>query len=115
MYFLLSCENEEVLVERSIDGIAEYLGYTNGEEIEDLYKDDVMATAKAGKIFEAKCGQVCIYEFDPESDTYKELEEELISIDGFIIEFECDIFDEMSNDEIDAYMDKIENIRFIQE
>lgn len=57
-------DEEDALAEKSIDGVAAYLGYFDGEDI-DLYTDEEeMYGALAGKYFRA--GQVSIYEFDPD-------------------------------------------------
>lgn len=69
-FSLVACganENEELYAERSIDGIAECLGYTDGKELGTAQLDEVMAGALAGKDY----GDVIIYEFDPQSEAYK--------------------------------------------
>ena len=65
---LFSCGKEE-LVERSIDGVAAYLGYHDGEDIDIYSEEEQMYGALAGKYF--KDGQVSIYEFSPDSPSYE--------------------------------------------
>ncbi len=52
-FSFVSCGNDddEQLVERSIDGVAAYLGYTDGVDI-DLSEDMDGTGAKAGKILQ---------------------------------------------------------------
>lgn len=50
------------MVERSIDGVAAYLGYFDEEEI-NLNEEGAVEGTIAGKYF--RDGQVSIYEFDP--------------------------------------------------
>ena len=77
MAFLVTCGSEssdEVPVEKSIDGVAAYMGYSDGEEI-DLSKNEEMSGALKGKYFED--GKVSIYEFDPNSSYYEFWENEI--------------------------------------
>ena len=84
MSLLVSCENEEVSVERSIDGVAAYLGYFDGEDIDIYSEEEQMYGALAGKYF--KDGGVSIYEFDPDSPSYEFWSNETDTcVDGFVL------------------------------
>lgn len=110
------CENrtEEPLVERSIDGIAKYLGYTDGKEIEIRWDEDGEAAgAKAGKTFNSKYGEVTIYEFDPNSSMYKFWESQTSTcVEGFVILFDWPSPEEMTDYELMQELEKIESIKF---
>lgn len=108
---LCSCGKEQVLVERSIDGVAEYLGYFDGEDI-DLYEEGEISEALAGKYF--KDGGVSIYEFNPNSPTYKFWESETDTcIDGFLLLYDnLDSPTPESCYEMDKEIDKIKSIQF---
>lgn len=111
-FSFVSCGNDddEQLVERSIDGVAAYLGYTDGVDI-DLSEDMDGTGAKAGKYF--KDGKVYIYEFDPDSSTYKYWQSETDTcVGGFVLLFDPDIDEEPNDYEILEQTERIQNIKF---
>lgn len=67
--FTVCGDKDEEPVERSIDGVAAYLGYYDGEDIDIYSEEEQMYGALAGKYF--KDGQVSIYEFSPDSPSYE--------------------------------------------
>ena len=116
MAFLVTCGSEssdEVPVEKSIDGVAAYMGYSDGEEI-DLSKNEEMSGALKGKYFED--GKVSIYEFDPNSSYYEFWENETDTcVGGFLLLYDFDADDEKTDYEVWMEMEKIERIKFIDE
>ena len=103
-----ACEDKkdkELLAERSIDGIAQTLGYTDGEKILD--PGEVLPGAIDAKDFANS--QVIIYEFIPESAEYKEIQKQsTICNGGFVLM----IGNSLSNGEIADLIDKFERIKF---
>lgn len=111
IFTFAACADDEKLAERSIDGVAAYLGYTDGEEITDL--DGMMfgPGAIAGKYF--KDGQVSIYEFDPDSDEYKDvLTQTDCCAGGFVIIYDYDSYEGLTDYEILERIEEIEDIKF---
>lgn len=107
-------KNEDQLVERSIEGIASYLGYTDGEEISPAWNEDSEVTgAKRGKLYSFKYGKVAIYEFDPESREYQYWEYQTTDcIEGFVLLYEYDDLDKVTDREMLDEGEKIQSIRF---
>lgn len=107
-------KNEDQLVEKSIDGIAAYLGYTDGEEISPLWNEESEVTgAKSGKLYSFENGKVAIYEFDPESKEYQYWESQTSDcIEGFVILYEYDDLEKVTDSEILGETEKIQSIRF---
>lgn len=110
IFTFAACDDDEQLVERSIDGVAAYLGYTDGVDI-DLSEDIDGTGAKAGKYF--KDGEVYIYEFDPDSSTYKYWQNETDTcVGGFVLLYDPDIDEEPNDYEILEQIERIQNIKF---
>lgn len=107
-------EAEPVTLERSIDAIAEYLGYTDGEEFEILWNDtSEMAGADRGKSFAD--GELCIYEFDPKSSQYEYWTTQTdMCVDGFVIRYSFDKSLEFSDEELDYIIQKVQRIKFTE-
>lgn len=106
---LFSCGKEE-LVERSIDGVAAYLGYHDGEDIDIYSEEKQMYGALAGKYF--KDGDVSIYEFSPDSPSYEFWSSQTDTcVDGFVLFYEK----EMTDYEMVIEIDKIKSIKFKEE
>ncbi len=106
---LFSCGKEE-LVERSIDGVAAYLGYHDGEDIDIYSEEKQMYGALAGKYF--KDGDVSIYEFSPDSPSYEYWSSQTDTcIDGFVLLYG----DKVSDTKIMEEIDKIKSIKFKEE
>ncbi len=111
---LFSCGKEEVLVERSIDGVAAYLGYYDGEDIDIYSEEKQMYGALAGKYF--KDGQVSIYEFNPDSPSYEFWSSETDTcVEGFVLLYDNVPPTEMTDYEMDVEIDKIKSIKFKEE
>lgn len=113
--FFAMCGNksEVQLVERSIDGVAAYLGYFDGEDI-DLSEEQQVQNALAGKYF--RDDQVSIYEFDPNSPTYEFWESQTDTcVGGFLILYDWTDPEEMTDYEYMQELEKIESIRFENE
>ncbi len=109
---LFSASEEDALAEKSIDGVAAYLGYFEGEDI-DLYTDEEeMYGALAGKYF--RDGQVSIYEFDPDSPSYKYWESETDTcVGGFVLLYDnTEELTEVTEDEMFKEVEKIKSIKF---
>ncbi|WP_251616522.1 hypothetical protein V1225_08690 [Emergencia sp. JLR.KK010] len=113
-FFMCGIEPEEPLIEKSIDGIAEYLGYTDGKEIEIPWDEDGEgAGAKAGKTFNSEYGKVTIFEFDPNSSSYNFWKNETSTcVDGFVILFDWSTPEEMTDYDLMRECEKIESIKF---
>lgn len=112
-----SCGEKEECIERSIDGIAAYLGYTNGRELTPSWKDagEVLG-AKEGKIYTFEYGEVTIYEFDPASPEYQYWQTQTTDcIDGFVFLYNYDSPTEPTGAEMSAESEKIQSIKFIPE
>ncbi len=106
---LFSCGKEEVLVERSIDGVAAYLGYFDGEDIDIYSEEEQMYGALAGKYF--KDGQVSIYEFNPDSPSYEFWSSQTDTcVDGFVLLY--DNLEGTTYEETIEEIEKIESIKF---
>lgn len=120
LFSLASCGEKEEWVERSIDGIASYLGYTDGRKITPSWKDpgEVLG-AKQVKVYSWKYGEVTIYEFDPTSPEYQDLQTQTSDcIDGFVLLYNYDFPTEPTGAELaemEAESEKIQSIRFIPE
>ena len=111
IFTFAACDDDEKLAERSIDGVAAYLGYTDGEEITDLDGMVIGPGAIAGKYF--KDGQVSIYEFDPDSDEYKYvLTQTDTCVGGFVFIYDYDADEGMTDYEILEQIETIQNIKF---
>lgn len=100
-----SSEDEELYAERSIDGIAECLGYTDGKERLDSFKE--LSGALAAKEFAN--GEVIIYEFDPQSYEYKDQQKQsAICNGGFVLM----LGSAMSDKELFDLIERFEKIKF---
>ncbi len=103
-------DKDEEPVERSIDGVAAYLGYYDGEDIDIYSEEEQMYGALAGKYF--KDGQVSIYEFSPDSPSYEFWSSQTDTcVDGFVLLYEK----EMTDYEMVIEIDKIKSIKFKEE
>jgi len=117
MFLLCACsqkEVESVKIERSIDGVAAYLGYTDGEEISSMWNEENEVTgAKSGKLYSFKYGKVAIYEFDPESKEYQYWESQTSDcIEGFVLLYEYDDLEEVPDSEMLEETERVQSIRF---
>ncbi len=102
-------KDEEQLVERSIDGVAAYLGYFDGEDIDIYSEEEQMYGALAGKYF--KDGQVSIYEFNPDSPSYEFWSSQTDTcVDGFVLLY--DDLEGTTYEETIEEIEKIESIKF---
>lgn len=108
--FTVCGDKDEEPVERSIDGVAAYLGYYDGEDIDIYSEEEQMYGALAGKYF--KDGQVSIYEFSPDSPSYEFWSSQTDTcVDGFVLLYEK----EMTDYEMVIEIDKIKSIKFKEE
>lgn len=106
-------KNEGQLIGRSIDEVAAYLGYFDGEDI-DLSEEQQVQNALAGKYF--RDGKVSIYEFDPNSPAYEFWTSQTDTcVGGFLILYDWDDPEEMTDYEYMKELEKIEKIRFDEE
>lgn len=98
-------------MERSIDGVAAYLGYFDGEDI-DLYHEEEADNVLAGKYF--KDGGVSIYEFDPDSPSYKFWENETDTcVGGFVLLYDnSEGITAETEGEMEKELEKIQSIKF---
>lgn len=104
------CGEDERLAERSIDGVAAYLGYMDGEKITDLDEYEDMRGALAGKYF--RDGKVSIYQFDPDSAEYKYWENHEDAVGGFVFIYDWEVYEEKTEFEIVQQSEVIRNIEF---
>ena len=108
--FTVCGDKDEEPVERSIDGVAAYLGYYDGEDIDIYSEEEQMYGALAGKYFID--GQVSIYEFSPDSPSYEFWSSQTDTcVDGFVLFYEK----EMTDYEMVIEIDKIKSIKFKEE
>lgn len=114
VFAFFSCKAEEQPIEKSIDGIAKYMGFTNGKDIPIRWDDDGDgAGAKAGKIFDFEHGKVTIYEFDPDSKEYEYWKTQTTDcVEGFVLMYEYDDSEELTDDEIMTDTEKLDDIKF---
>lgn len=111
IFAFAACDDGEKLAERSIDGVAAYLGYTDGEEIPAMTMNKDMEGAIAGKYF--KDGQVSIYEFDPDSAEYEFQKSQTDTcVGGFVLIYDYLAIEGMMDDEIHKQTLKIQGIKF---
>ncbi|MGF6377083.1 hypothetical protein M2140_002165 [Clostridiales Family XIII bacterium PM5-7] len=103
---VVSCganDEEDLYAERDIDSIAACLGYFDGIEV--INPADTLPGALAAK--EYLDGALTIYEFDPESNGYKQREHSPRN-DGFILMIKHTIYDQ----ELFDLIDRFEKIKF---
>ena len=112
LLFSFFAREKEQLVEKSIDGVAAYLGYFDGEDIDNV--SEKMAGAIAGKYF--KDGQVYIFQLDPESEEYKYQQTQTDTcVGGFVVMYEIDPDGDMTGFEFMTRINKISDIKFKEE
>ncbi len=110
MFTIYGCSKDEALVERSVDGVAAYLGYYDGEDIDIYSEEKQMYAALAGKYF--KDGDVSIYEFSPNSPSYEYWSSQTDTcVDGFVLLYG----DRVSDTKVMEEIDKIKSIKFKEE
>lgn len=110
--FFSACRDngdDDKSIEKSIDAIAEYLEFTGGQTI--LAPEESVPGAIAGKEFNN--GSILIYQFNPNSFEYEELENQMaISKEGFVIMIDEGEGFSMETRDMEALLKKFEEIKF---
>lgn len=108
---LISCANndENIYIDKNIDSIATYLGYTEGKVI--INPGDFVPGAIAGKEYNE--GRIVIYQFDPDSFEYEDLQNQMaICNGGFVLMFKDDADTSMSGAELEDFYQRFLDIEF---